>query len=160
MIEVHELEVYYRANYDQLVKRLGRAVGSVMDGEDIVHDAFERALRFRESGSNLERWFSVILSNCLKNHQARARLGGASKPIEECMEELDPVIPDDIRGITKDEIKILYKCKPEQQREMLRLTLEFGYKPSEVVTLMKDVTLRQVNNCVYAFKKEVVERYK
>lgn len=158
-----ELETYYRANYDQLVKRMARACGSPMDGEDVVHDAFERALKYYESfiqGQDFERWFSVILSNCFKRHQSNARLGGASKPIEECIEELEPIVPDDIRGITKEEVKALALSKSGQQREVLRLTLDFGYKPSEIVTLVKDVTLRQIEHHLYSFKKEVVERYK
>lgn len=155
-----EIELYYRANYDQLVKRMTWATGSPMDAEDVVQDAFEKALKYYKSkNQDFERWFSVILSNCFKTHKSKERLGGTSKPIEEHEDEIEPVYHTAIEEITRQEIRDLANSKPEKQREVLRLTFDFGYKPSEIVTLIPDVTLRQVSYHLETFRKEVKEKY-
>lgn len=158
-----KLEQYYRENFDTLVKRLGRIQGGVMAAEDVVHNAFERAIKYYESfneESDFERWFSIILSNALKRHQNDVRNQGVTKSIEESEDEIEPIIPDDIRPILKDEVKRLAQDKTGTRKEVLRLTFEFGYKPSEIVTIVEDVTYRQVTRYLADFRQEVMEIYK
>ena len=157
-----EIETFYRNQYGQLVKRMTWVTGSSHDAEDIVHDAFERAMKYYDSfeqGKDFERWFSIILSNCFKRHQNLARLGGTSKPFEECEDELEPVFPTAYNEILRQEIRDLANGKPEQQKEVLRLTLDFGYKPSEIVLLLGGITKNQVKWHLEAFRKEVKEIY-
>lgn len=154
-----EIETFYRSQYGQLVKRMTWVTGSHHDAEDIVHDAFEKAMKYINScNSDFERWFNVILSNCFKDHQNRARLAGTSKPLEECEDEIEPVFPTAYNEMLRQEIRDLANGKPEKQREVLRLTFDFGYKPSEIV-ILTDLTLRQVNEHLYQFRKEVKEIY-
>lgn len=158
-----ELEKYYRENFDTLCKRMGRACDSATDGEDVVQDAFERAIKYYASynpHADFERWFSIILSNCLKAHKSRTRMGAVSKPIEEHYDDLEPVVPDDIRSITKVEIRNLIDNSSEPRKEILRLTFDFGYKPSEITCLVKGLTKSQIKRTLELFRKEVLEIYK
>lgn len=158
-----EIETYYRANYDLLVKRLSRIVGGVMAAEDVVQNAFENACKYyaaRGEVYNFERWFSIILANCLKRHHADVRNQGVTKSIEESEDEIEPIIADDVRPILKEEIKRLAQGKTGTRKEVLRLTFEFGYKPSEIVTIVEDVTIHRVKHYLKEFRKEVLEIYK
>lgn len=65
-----QIEQFYLANHDLYVKRLSRKAGSVQNAEDIVQEAFLRALFYADSyaareDQDMEKWFNSILRRAL-----------------------------------------------------------------------------------------------
>ena len=160
-IVVSDIQTFYAVNFDKLVKRINSRCGNYHDAEDIVQTAFERALKYVEScDTDLERWFSVILSNVLKKHQAVIRLGPVTKPLEEHLEDIEPIIPDDIRPIIKREVRLMVDDEPEPNKTVLRLHLDFSYTNGEIQKLVEGLTYRSINGIINNFRVKVVKRYK
>lgn len=154
---------HYRENYSLLVKRMYRRLNSLEDAEDVVQEAFTRALQYYPSYDSkkckrFENWFNVVLSNVYKKFVNEKRLAGLSKSLEDATDELEPVIVDHFRCITKKEIKRLMGDKPNDVREILSLHLMYGYAPSEISLLVSSNT-RRVNNVLYNFSQELKELY-
>lgn len=64
------IEEFYRENCDLYVRRLSRQAGSYSNAEDVVQEAFLRALQYSDSytisdNNNLEKWFNSILRRAL-----------------------------------------------------------------------------------------------
>lgn len=82
-----QLEQFYRAHYDELVRRAQNQYVSKHDAEDIVQEAFTRLLKFEHTfdGKNFEAWFFTILRNVVKDsHRDRIMRGmGLEDPEEE-----------------------------------------------------------------------------
>lgn len=153
------LEVYYRENYNTLIKRLNSRLGSMQDAEDVVQEAFYNAFKYHKSCViDLDRWFNVILTNTRKKFESERRLGGLTKNIDDCLHELDPIISDHIGTLTKEEIKKLVLNTVGEYGEVLRLNLIFGYSPREIaiITNVKNQTIR---NYLRKFTNELKELY-
>lgn len=156
-----ELAEFYSANFDKLVKQASNRCGNFHDGEDIVQTAFERAVKYAHScDGDVGRWFSGILRNCLKAHLNMVRLGPVTKPLEEHFDDIEPVIPDDIRNYVKFEVSEMVRAESEPRKTVLRLHLDFGLTNGEIVELVGGMTYRKVNNIIQAFRQRVLKRYK
>lgn len=64
------IEQFYIDNHELYVKRLSRQAGSPSNAEDVVQEAFLRALQYADSytereGQNMEKWFNSILRRAL-----------------------------------------------------------------------------------------------
>jgi len=153
------VDKYYRENYESLVKRTKNAAGSIENSEDIVQEAFSRALKYFDSCSiDFDRWFKVILSRVLKDHQRDSRLAGLTKNIDDTIDELEPIIPDHIKDFFRDHMNKLSLTKPSYNKEIIRLNILFGYDPKEISESL-DVSIKIVKNNLYLFSKEVKEIY-
>lgn len=150
---------YYKENYDLLVKRVKSRAGSAENAEDVVQEAFTRALKYYGSCSiDFDRWFSVILSNTLKSYQKDLRLAGLTKNIDDAIDELEPVIPDHVKELFRDHMDRLSLLKPSFNKEIIRLNILFGYTPSEIAEVL-GLTRKTVSNNLSLFTKEVKEIY-
>jgi len=160
MLERSEIECFYFENYDQLVKRMSSRCGSPFDAEDIVQTAFERALKYAHScNGSMDRWFQTILSNVLKAHQNAVRLGPVTKPIEEHLDDIEPIIWDGVGELTKHEVRVMAGKEDILTREVLRLHLDFGMGCGEIIENISGLTYRKTNNLINAFRLKVLKRY-
>ena len=124
------LETHYRQHANLLFNKYGRATNSKQDGEDIVHNAYERALKYIYSFNeelNFDAWMSTILTNSLRDF--KGDLGGLVKTID----------PDMLQAIyyphTVDFEKSVKKYTDrlnDQHKEVIRLHCDFGYNPKEI----------------------------
>ena len=106
MSNVEAIESYYRQEYDKLVIRVRGKVG-IDWAEDVVQEAFYRALRYQRAFDparhEMGAWMSRILGNCVNAMMNERRGHPAMQPYdefeEEAPEEEVDKRPDDILEI-------------------------------------------------------------
>lgn len=147
---------HYEENYDLLVKRMARRLGSVEDGEDVVQEAFTRAVQYYKSwtGKRFENWFNVILSNTYKRFLNEKKMGGLSKPLEDSLEEIEPVIVNYLDSIATSELKAMVENKVGRDRDILMLSMFYGYSWAEIAALLS-ISKRAIDGVIYRFNLEL-----
>jgi RNA polymerase sigma factor (sigma-70 family) len=154
------LEKYYIENHGRLVKILSNRAGGIHCAEDVVHDAFERALRYRNSfepsRQELGAWFNTIMNNALRDYKKAERMMGMSV---EYVEELDEGLPmqdweDDMICAVLSEID----KKNVMVRQALYLYFFKQYKPREISQIL-DMSNCYIRTSVKEFKQSMVAKY-
>ena len=147
---------HYEANRDRLVKRyyfLG-------DGaEDVVQDAYERAIRYASSfkGDEFNKWFNTILRNSMRDYR-RMEMG---RQEDEEVDEYDHV-GSECSGFENKmwgEIFALIEQKSESHAEVLNLYFGQGYSYKDI-SAVTEHTYFNAYRIVSRFKEELVNRYK
>lgn len=163
MIVNEEINKYYRENYDLLVKRMKNKLSSQQDAEDVVQEAFTRALQYYESFnprvSPLDVWFNRILTNCFKRFSTERRLGGLTKNLEDSLDQIEPTLENFISKMTSREVIKLILLKPDDQKEILSLNITFGYKPEEI-SILTGKSSGYIKKSLNKFLNEMKEVYK
>ena len=150
------IEQHYLTNRRNLVKRMSFPAGDY--AEDVVQEAYYRALKYAKSYKaefSLEKWFSQILNNCLKDHKNTEK-GFSAVEFEE----------DDQEGIqctgfgekVVKEVSDLISTKSVVQMEVLRYAFEQGYTAKEVSELT-DYTYSNCRQIILRFRQELKELY-
>lgn len=151
------LEEMYRADYKRHVKKMYFRSGTHEDAEDIVQEAFARALKYIEKAriEHLGKWFSLVLTNALRDHMNASK--GYSK------EEADPEEESvDCSGYSSRVMREIYELigtKSEVQQEVLTLHIfdEYTVKAiSDTTTYSYD----QVYKIITRFREELKTLYK
>lgn len=153
------VNTYYRENYDKLVKKIKSRVDRPEDAEDVVQEAFGRALKyFNSCSSDFDRWFKVILSNSLKDYQRESKLGGITKNIDDVMDELEVIIPNHIKDHFRNHMDDLSRGKSSYDREIMRLHILFGYNHKEISQIL-GITTKTVQRHLLLLMAEILELY-
>lgn len=147
---------HYKENYDLLVKRMARRLDSVEDGEDVVQEAFTRAIQYYKSwtGNRFENWFNVILSNTYKRFVSERRMGGLSKPLDDSLEEIEPITVDYLDTIASSELKALINKRGSRDKDILMLNIFYGYSWSEIAAILC-ISKKAIDGVVYRFNLEL-----
>ena len=152
------LEVYYQENYQGFVKKVKRRAGSVENAEDVVQEAFARALKyigsFKEGKQNFDAWFNTILNNSLRTFMRNEKLYGMNMELDE--EKLDGVEFMGVYRHAKNDIRKMIESHP--QKEILSLFYISGYSSREISELV-DSPLGTIFTTITRFQKEVKEKY-
>lgn len=154
------LEEHYKAQYSALcqwVRRFGVPKG---DEEDVVQEAYARALQYLEAydpAKSFDTWLQTILVNCCNTHTAELRLQGASRA--DFDEEEWPV---EDKGIEIDHLEIerIHKkieAKEEPVRSTLRLYFLYGYAPLDISYLVEGLSRVNIRVIIQRFKQEMRE---
>ncbi|MNZ37627.1 RNA polymerase sigma factor YlaC [compost metagenome] len=153
------IEDYFRKEYRTLCKRVYRRAGTMENAEDVVQEAFARALKyypaFDNSGKEFGAWFSTILNNSL-NSFTRAEMNyGMCEELDEDHIEGEPMSEVEENMLAK--VNELIDKKPPHIAEMLRLYFLNGYKPKEIAEILevKDINIRMT---VMRFKEDMREQ--
>lgn len=149
---------YYKKEYSKLCKKVARRAGSPENAEDVVQEAFYRALKYWDSynpETDIGAWFNTILNNTCKDKMKDERMFGMSVEFEE--ELFDGVEMSQTDANTAEHIKKLIRSKGYPLREVLRLYYEKGYKSIEIKEIL-DVEYGTVRQAVWRFKEEVKEK--
>jgi len=152
------LETYYRDNRQRLVKRLTFRSGTLEDAEDIVQEAFARALKYgpKTQIGDIHRWFSLIVTNALRDHM-RASTGLSYDDDEVIAEESVDCkgFPDRILY----EIREIIGTKAESQQEILILHIFEEYSAKDVSEITP-YSYAQVHKTISRFREEIRTLYK
>lgn len=152
------IEKHYRENRQRLVKRMSFRAGSVEDGEDVIQEAYLRALKYHKSfnGDNFERWFNTILLNTLREHK-NAMKGYVVAEYDENEEEIAPcyLVPRRIMG----EVFRTIKERPPVQQEILMLFFEQEYTARDISRILP-YSYSQIHQTIQRFRNELKEVYK
>lgn len=132
MSVVQQLTELYEAKYDDLV-RIYKSRAGENDVEDVVQEAFYRALYYKDSFNptfvSLENWLTSIMNNCLRDMLRERRDGSAMHDSEH-----EPAIDDRCPSDKELELKILadIEREPEHTKNVLWLYFVMGHKPDEI----------------------------
>ena len=157
------LEKFYVENRLVLVKRLTNRAGSIDNAEDILQEAFARALKYGGSFDpkkcELGAWFNTIMNNALRDFKKAERLSGMSTTYEEDEEQEDkedepPILNYDLcQRISKEIAK-----RDINARSVLHLYFERQYKVGEIKQVL-DIPYKTAESIIYRFKADMADEY-
>lgn len=151
---------FYEVERDNLLRRLNYGAGSPSNAEDVLQEAFVRALiywdTFDPERKELGAWFNTIMRNALRDFKREEWLFGMGEEFDE--EQYDP---QEMPVNESELVKKIYEMvdgKIDDHQEILLLYFEKHYSPKDIanITNFKVKTIKQV---VWRFKNEVLERY-
>lgn len=154
-MSVAELETYYSDNFNNLVKRVSGQAGSLENGEDVVQEAFARALQYIHTFDGklpFENWFSRILQNSLRQFKVDQRNYGMNMSDEEA--DIPCPICLENKRLVQDVKNYIRTNTPEDEREILTLYYIRGYSFQDIVRIT-DEKYRRVNYVVYKFNDTI-----
>ena len=132
--------------------------GTVWAAEDVVHTAYERAIRYQKSFNQEDfgKWFNTVLNNALRDFQAEER---GYTPLGEEDEEaatIDcPHFPEHIMR----EIYELIDTKSVPQIEVLNLYFKQGYNAVDIANIT-NYSYAKSHQIIQRFRNELKELYK
>jgi RNA polymerase sigma factor (sigma-70 family) len=157
MISFNDLvEDFYINNFNKQVKMISHFVGGRENAEDVVQQAYTRALTYKDSfdiNKEFDRWFSLILSNSIKDFLKSERMSGMTSDTDDELDNVEALAMDTEHDTIR-RIKAAIKAKPEPLASALYLAYICQYKPREIKEIldMKNATIRQA---IWRFRKEM-----
>lgn len=154
------IERFYIERREDLLRRLTYGAGTPENAEDILQEAFVRALTYWDTfdpeHKELGAWFSTILKNSLRDFKRDEWLFGMGEEFDEELYD-----PQEMPIAETELVRQIYEMveeKIDSQREVLLLYFDkhYGLKDIHNITGQK---LESVRKIVHRFKKEVKEKY-
>lgn len=151
------IEKHYQENFKKLVKRMSFRAGTVQDGEDVVQEAYTRAIKYQTSfnGTDFNRWFSTILNNALREHKNNEK-GYSQIDSDETNEETVDCRFYPAKVMT--EIMQMIDKRPEVQSEILKLYFQQEYTARDI-SLILPYSYAQIHQTIQRFRNELKEVY-
>lgn len=156
---MHELiSKFYEEMYTEMCKRVYHRSGGLHNSEDIVQEAFTRAIQYKDSFDPTRKefgaWFNTILNNSLRDHMKSERISGCSIEYDEFMDE--PYVPTEEEEQLYKIISAIIEEKPQPYRDVLYLYFIRDYKPKEIARVV-ELTNTNIRKIVERFKRETRE---
>lgn len=145
-MSTQQLTEHYNKNFKKLVKKMSFRSGTQWAAEDIVQEAYARALKYIGSfqdGKDFNNWFTTILNNSLYEHQNVERGMVVPEEVDEPLVELPSGLLEDVRRLMKRESK--------EHQEILHLHFVLDYSAQDI---------SKVTNNTYANSSKVIQRFR
>lgn len=165
-MQVSLIENHYRENRYKLVKKLSYRAGTEEAAEDIVQEAYYRALKyvgsFREgttpelTKTAFSKWFSTIIHNCLKEYK-NVESGHSASEFEE-EENAGTSCPHYPNHILRD-VYTLIKTKSFVQQEILNLYFRQEYSAIDI-SRITEYSYANCHQIIQRFRNELKDLYK
>lgn len=155
-----EIEKCFREHWDEFVKKISRRCVNVADAEDIVSEAFKRAIQYRASykpeKQAMHIWIFTIVLNAYHDYIADLFKKGMSVPVNDTNIE---GYERDFEGIATAEqvMKEIDNLADGPTKDCLSMYFALGMTPREI-TLIAPVNSKYVRNAVYRFKEYIIEK--
>lgn len=157
------IEDHYRANAASIAKNIAYRAGGREDAEDIVQEAYCRALKyihaFNPNEFEFQRWFSRLFSNVWKDAIAEKYQRGRPQELDETHEQF---ICNNFKSNAPQLMELIYDeilaTENEDHREVLTLYLIYGYQLKEVAEIT-DIRSGTVNQILFRFKDGLKKTY-
>tara|TARA_B100000929_G_C15511743_1_gene421148 strand:- start:28752 stop:29234 length:483 start_codon:yes stop_codon:yes gene_type:complete len=155
------LEELYTEKSEAQVKSLAGRVGGIHNAEDIVQEAYCRALKhldtFDANKASLEVWVQRIIKRCTFDFKRQELMQGMVR------DEMDKDEPfEDFRDLgvstLKEVVEEIGKRKKAHQ-EVLRLTFVKGYRPREIAEIVEEGS-RGIEHIIRSFKLDMMAKYR
>lgn len=156
------IEQFYRDNYTLYVKRLSRRVGGPENAEDIVQEAFYRALKYADAfdpdgKATFEVWFNTVVRRAMYDFKRVELKQGMTSEIDSGETEVIEI--DGVDLAMAGEIVKEIESKPlNDHRQVLYLAFVKDYPPRDIVKIL-DIGYSTVNTITNRFKREMSEKY-
>lgn len=157
-MQVSDIEIHYRENRGKLVKKLIFRAGSEEAAEDIVQEAYYRALKYFGSFNqteNFNKWFSTILNNSLREYK-NVEKGHTNDEFEEEEAEGTPC-PSYPNHIIRDIFKLI-ETKSNVQKEVLSLHFKQEYSPIDI-SRITDYSYANCHQIIQRFRNELKQLF-
>jgi RNA polymerase sigma factor (sigma-70 family) len=154
------IEKHYKDNRDTIVKKIAFRMGSPEAAEDVVQEAYYRALRYYDSYNEarpFNNWFSVILRNCVAEYKNIER--GHPKQQEDDEDKEEAIAPQSLYSDYYNEIIELIQTKSAIQIEILNYFFINHYTVLDICAIT-DYNYKQIHQVVQRFRNELKEIYK
>jgi len=152
------LEKYYKNNYERLVKSYTRRCGTPHDAEDVVQEAFTRALTYidkYDSREPIANWITRIVYNSFCDWKKEQRSGQYNVTYND--ENYDPIDGTQERKILVDKVKQFITDKyDDRTKEAINLFYFCNYKAREIGDLI-GMSTQSVTNRLDTFRKDMRE---
>jgi len=155
MLQVAELEDFYRVNFHNLVKKISRRAGSPQNAEDVVQEAFTRCLTYKDTfhnGAVFSTWFNRVMNNSLKDLQRAERMLGMT--IEYKEDDAEPIEMSQTAVHEVRRVQELLALRTGLDHKILVMYLVLGYKPREIVQAHPSLCNQYVRTLVMNFRGE------
>ncbi len=155
------VEEHYRKNRNAIIKKISFKAGSPQDAEDIVQEAYTRALTYIHAYNpnefQFERWFSRLFQNVWKDFLEVKYQRGHPEEVDEkdyvCLKFESNA--SQLMELVYDEI---FNTENQDHREILTLYLIYGYKLKDVSNIM-GMRSGTVNQVLFRFKEDLKKTY-
>lgn len=154
------IEEFYIENRKRLVKAVAARCRDFDDAEDIVQEAFCRALKYLDwiDKEDMHRWFHTVIDNAYNDHMRAKRRSGCSDHIE--VEEDHTTFEmsewaEDMVEKLEEEISILQNGL---YRQFFYLVLIRQFKPKEAAEVVS-VSPVNARKALQRFKEDFVAKY-
>jgi len=131
------IEDHYRGNFEMLTKRMAYGAKSIHNAEDIIQEAYTKALTYWTSykeGMDFAGWFHVIINNATKDFFNTESLQGMSVD-----NPPDPIVsPSVLHKMELDEVVQMIEDQPERNATILRLFLLDDYNVKEIAAVVPE----------------------
>lgn len=153
------LTKFYLDTQRELHKRVSNRAGGAYNAEDVVQEAFARALKYWDTydpnNKELGAWFNTILNNTLKDFKRGELMYGMCIEFDENLYKGTELSLTNHHMVGK--VKQLIEDKRDHTREILSLYYLKGYKPQDIEQIL-DVSNKSIRMAVWRFKDEVKEK--
>lgn len=146
--------------FPRYCKRIQGRVGGIVNAEDVVQEAFSRALRYKDSYSNdnpIEHWFNTILMNSVSDFQRIERLGGLSDGYEE-EEGTDSMDNSQFKSEMVERVLNHLEEYDKDSRKVLEASLVYGWLPREIAEF-SPLSANHIRVTIHRFKEAMRVRY-
>lgn len=158
-MEVSLVENHYVKNRLRLLKKLTYRAGTHEAAEDVLQESYYRALKYFASfrlNEDFNKWFSIILSNCLREYKNTEK-GHIAFEFEEenaegtkCINYTDHVMRDVLE---------LVATKPAIQKEILNMYFRQEYSATDI-SRITNYSYANCHQTIQRFRTELKELYK
>ncbi len=158
MNTIQLIENHYKENFKKHLKRMTFRAGGHHQAEDIVQEAYARALKYYDSTriDEFDKWFSMVLNNSYNDYM-RDEIGLSY--IDEDDEPLGAIDCSILNNQTLKEIYDLIDTKSEVQIEVLTLHIKYGFSATDI-SKQTVHTYANIHKIIQRFKKELEDLYK
>jgi RNA polymerase sigma factor (sigma-70 family) len=154
------LERFYRNKYQTLVKNYSIRCGSVEDAEDIVQEAFTRALTYKSSYKPEEyfsNWMTRIVYHCFCDWKRDQKLQGGTITFNE--EDHEPKDGADSKEEFAAFVRQMMKDETERAQEVINLAYCCNYRSTEIAKFL-DLSKNTVDWYTMTFRERIKEYVK
>jgi len=151
------IEDHYRTNFDHLVMRFRGPSGSKHNGEDIVQEAYTRAMTYWDSFNiekDFKKWFSRILVNCLKDKVKEERQHGFFETDAQVAEGQ----PRAFNRLIIRDVKKIIKMQPDNVAYILNLYFFAQYKTIEIADLVPE-SHANIRHTIHDFRRTLRRKF-
>jgi len=154
------IEKFYRKNFNRLVNKTRGRAGSHHNAEDVVQEAFTRALKYHRSFNPaitpFDTWFSRILENSLRTHTKERKAQGMV--YDDRTDNLVTHTPNSFLRRFLSEINEDINNLSDMKKEVMNLSFFTGYTPTDISKIV-NINVGAIRVMIHRFREELRMKY-